>query len=136
MINLSNFSDLVPKSGRGSVDCTYITITDSRCHIILSKKDYEQVSKYIGSTVNIKCNDDLSILVLMKGGDRRVGSTNRDISVVSLKDRLKAKFGDAIRTVYFDCAWDEDETGRKVFVLRHNNRKEYAADATTYKLRG
>lgn len=136
MINLSNFSDLVPKSGRGSVDCTYITITDSRCHIILSKKDYEQVSKYIGSTVNIKCNDDLSILVLMKGGDRRVGSTNRDISVVSLKDRLKAKFGDAIRTVYFDCTWDEDETGRKVFVLRYNNRKEYAADATTYKLRG
>lgn len=135
MIDLEEFSDLVPRHGRYGNDMTYITITDARCHVVLSKKDYEEVKRYIGSTVNMKVSSDLSTLVLMKGNDRRIGSTNRDISVISLRDRLRQMHGDSISVLYFDCSWDEDTTGRKVFVLRWNSRKEYQADATVRKVR-
>ena len=135
MINLNEFSDLVPKSGRYSTNTTYIKLTDSQCSLVLGKSDYEQVTKYLGNTVNIKVNGDLSILVLTKGADRRIGSVGRDLSVTSIKERPKQIFGESIKAIYFECGWDEDETGRKVYVLRYNNRKEYAADATIRRLK-
>ena len=136
MINLSSFNDLVPKSGRYAKDVTYIKVTDSMCQMVLGKGDYEQVVKYLGNTVNAKVSRDLGIIVLMKGADRRINSTSRSVSLVSLKEQLKEKYGDAINCIYLDCRWDEDETGRKVYVAQVNGRKEYQADATIHKLRG
>lgn len=136
MIDLTDFSDLVPKSGRYSVDTTYIRITGSQCKLTLGKDAYANVTKFLGPTVNAKVSPDLSVLVLTRGQDRRVNSADRSVSLVSLKERLMEKFGASIGCVYFDCSWDEDERGRKVYVLKDNGRKEYNADPTVHKLKG
>ena len=136
MIDLTNFSDLVPKSGRYSVDTTYIRITESQCKLTLGKDAHATVTKFLGPTVNAKVSPDLSVLVLTRGQDRRVNSADRSISLISLKERLREKYGASIGCIYFDCRWDEDESGRKVYVLKDNGRKEYNAEPTVRKLKG
>lgn len=136
MIDLSGFSDLVPKSGRYSADSTYIRITGSRCKLVLGKGPYEEVRRHFGATVNIKVNGDASILAIVRGADRRIGSANRDVSLLALRDRLKEAYGSGISCIYLSGSWDDDERGGKVYVLRADGRREYHADATTRKLRG
>lgn len=136
MIDLSGFSDLVPKSGIYSADATYIRITDSQCRLVLGKKAHKEIVKHFGSTVNIKASGDLSILALMRGCDRRIGTMSRDVSLMAIRKQLIEKYGSGISHVYLAGSWDDDETGSKIYVLRADGRKEYQADATVRKLRG
>lgn len=136
MIDLSGFSDLVPKNGRHSANSTYVKISGPQCRLALGAKAHKEVAGYLGSTVNVKTNGDASVIVLMRGMDRRISSSNHDISLMSLHDRITDKYGDRIACVYLDGSWDDDEKGNKVYVLRADGRKEYYADATVRKLRG
>ena len=135
MINLSEFNDLVSRNGRGDKNNTYVRIGDNECKLTLGETSAKEVKQYLGTQLNVKVSRDLGILVLMRGNDRRL-STNRDISLVSLRQAFRDKFGGAIKLVYFDAAWDEDEHGTKVYVLRWTGKKEYAADMTVHKVRG
>lgn len=136
MIDLAEFNDLIPKNGHGASDYTRISITNTMCKIILSKRDYEKLTKYFGSTVSIKYSPDLKTFVLVKGIDKRVGSMNRDIHLQTLKESLQETYGGAIWNIYFDTSMDNDRNGNAVFVLNHNGRKEFHADATIHKLKG
>lgn len=136
MIDLAEFNDLIPKNGHGASDYTRISITNTMCKIILSKRDYEKLTKYFGSTVSIKYSPDLKTFVLVKGIDKRVGSMNRDIHLQTLKESLQETYGGAIWNIYFDTSMDNDKNGNAVFVLTHNGRKEFHADATIHKLKG
>lgn len=136
MIDLSEFNDLVPNMGRGAADQTRISVTETSCRIIFSKKDYDLLVKYFGVKVNVKYNADLSTIVVVRGADRRIGSMNRDISIAAMRERLQKVYGGAIKNIYFDTAMDNDQNGTAVFVLRHNGRKEFNLDATVRKLKG
>lgn len=133
MIDLSSFNDVVTKTGRHAGQNSYVTLRSNSCKLSLATKVYEEIKKYIGNVVNVKVNADLSIIVLMRGNDRRVG-VNRDVSLVSLKEGFKQKYGENIVTVYYDSTWDEDEHGTKVVVFRADGKKEYDTDMTIRRL--
>lgn len=135
MIDLNDFNDLVPKTGRGAADHTRITITPTMCKFILSRSDYDKLHKYFGSTVNVKYSSDMQTFVFTRGADKRVGSQNRDLHIKTLGPKLMEQFGEAVWNIYYDCSMDNDEKGTAVFVLRHNGRKEFHSDATIRRLK-
>ena len=135
MIDLNDFNDLVPKTGRGAADRTRITITPTMCKFVLSKSDCDKLRKYFGSTVNVKYSSDMQTFVFTRGADKRVGSQNRDLHIKTLAPKLMEQFGEAIWNIYYDCSMDNDEKGAAVFVLRHNGRKEFHSDATVRRLK-
>lgn len=135
MIDLSNFNDLVSRTGSTGMNKSYIRIGDNECKLILGDKHAKEVRQYLGNTLNVKVSGDLEYIVLMRGNDRRL-SNDRSVSVFSLRQQYKEKFGDSIKFIHLDVSWDEDERGVKVLVLHWNGKKEYAADMTIHKLKG
>lgn len=134
MIDLSNFNDLVMKSGRSGRHVTYVRLNADQCKAVISPEKADEVRRYFGNLISVKVNADLSIIVLMRGNDRRLG-TNRDFSLTSLKSKFQSIYGENISYIYYDTSWDEDEKGHKVFVLRANGKKEYDADMTIRRVK-
>ena len=134
MIDLNDgFSDIIPNSGKYAKAQDYVLISDDICHIRINRS-YDEVVKYFGNTVSLMANGDASIIVLIRGNDRRIGSHNKSISATQLKERFTGVFGENVHKVFLDGCWDEDQRGRKVFVLKTNGKREYDADITYRKL--
>lgn len=134
MIDLSSFNDLVARSGRYAKNVSYVKLTTDSCKATISPDKADEIRKYLGNQLNVKVNADLSIIVLMRGNDRRLG-VNRDVSLISLKEKYQTIYGENIAYIYYDTSWDEDEKGHKVFVLRANGKKEYDTDMTIRRVK-
>lgn len=121
MINLNEFNPIQFR-GRTAVDESYIVFESAgsgrkQATIRLCRKDYGEVTKYLGNTVKVYTGA-AGEFVLTRGDKRvsPVGEHGGKISLPTATEMLQAAFPSILR-VYLKGEWDTDENGNKVFHL-------------------
>lgn len=127
MIKLDDFNE-VGASNRGRTNKTYIWISGKNCTLNFSRDLQKEATRFFGTRVIVRTNDDLTKFILLRGDGRLVKDT-RTVSIPAIANDIREKFGDNIHYLYFNGKWEETDTGIKVYLLELCGKK-YVEDAT------
>lgn len=127
MIRLDDFNE-IGAGNRGRSDKTYIWVSGKNCTLNFSRDLARDVSKFFGTRVIIRANDDFTKFILLRGDGRLIKDT-RTVTINALANDIRSKFGDNIHYLYFNGKWEETDSGVKVYLLELCAKK-YVEDAT------
>lgn len=129
MIDLNEFQSVTgQRNGRIN---PHITIDDNVCRFSVGAEGAHELRKHFGATANIMVNADYSMILILRGDEKRLSSTSNSYAITSLRDALKEKFGANISRIYFKPGrWEAVSDGTRAYVFEANGNVERHADIT------
>lgn len=129
MIDLNEFHSVTGRRN-GRIN-PHIIIDGKICRFSVGAKDADELRKHFGATANIMVNADYSMILILRGEEKRLSSTSNSYLITGLRDALKEKFGENISRIYFKPGrWEAVSDGTRAYVFEANGNVERHADIT------